>query len=141
MTESDRIAIEHACARLVTAYCLLVDARSHEALTKLWAADGTWASMIGPLKGHADIRRYLDGKAMSLTRHISTNIQVEVVDADHARGTSYFTLYRSVEPAKDGPTPMQGPMMVGQYFDDYVRSKEGWRFAHRRMEVAFKAPG
>lgn len=140
MTENEIAAIERACQRLIVSYCLMSDGRQHEALAALWAEDGTWDSAIGPLKGRADVRRYLDGKTVGpVTRHISSNAQIDVIDENHAKGTSYFTVYRADKQAEKGPNPLAGPALVGQYFDEYVRTREGWKFAHRRMEFTFRA--
>ncbi|MEI7714174.1 MAG: hypothetical protein WCI94_22255 [Rhodospirillales bacterium] len=38
----------------------------------------------------------------------------------------------------DPAAPAKAPMVMGRYFDKFVRTPDGWRFAHRRMEMEFK---
>ena len=33
--------------------------------------------------------------------------------------------------------PLEGPQIVGEYRDRFVRTPDGWRFARREIEVSF----
>ncbi len=139
MNDVECAAIEQACAKLAIQYCHLVDQYDHDALPKLWAKDGVWETMKGPARNHAEIRAYLDGKDQSSQgRHHATNILVNVIDNDHAEGVCYYTFYAGPKPAKGETAPAKAPMVMGRYFDKFVRTPDGWRFAHRRMEMEFK---
>lgn len=140
MTEAERIAIEHACTRLMVRYCHLVDSYSHVDLVELFAQDGVWDGVKGPLKGHDAIRGYLDAKAPSYGRHHVTNMLVDVKDHDHAEGSCYFTFYTAPGHKGDGPAPSVAPTVMGRYVDKYVRAATGWRIAHRKMVIEFR-PG
>ena len=74
------------------------------------------------------------------SRHVLTNIFIDVVDADHARGISYLTLYRHVGEESLSPDPItfDGPAGVGHYEDRFVRTDHGWRFARRKLHMAFR---
>jgi hypothetical protein len=39
------------------------------------------------------------------------------------------------------PAPLTGPAMVGAYRDRFRRTRDGWRFAHRTLEVTFARKG
>ena len=139
MNERDRMAIEQACTRLATAFHVHIDAFEHDALLSLFAPDAVWVHpMAGVLTGHRDFKAYLDSKSTKPTAmHITSNILIEVIDEDHAKGRVYYTFYYDGE-GRD-PAPVEGPMAVGRYQDDYVRTAEGWKFSRREPKNIFKA--
>ena len=71
------------------------------------------------------------------SRHVSSNIAVTVHDDARAEALSYFTLYRYVGEKPRVPDLESQPVIVGQYTDQFVRTADGWRFAHRRADVGF----
>jgi hypothetical protein len=74
------------------------------------------------------------------SRHVLTNISIDVVDVDHARGITYLTLYRHIgdESLGDDPIELKGPAAVGYYEDEFVRTADGWRIARRVLRFAFR---
>jgi ketosteroid isomerase-like protein len=138
MTDLDRLVIEQACIRLMTRYCYLVDAYDHAALVQLWAEDGVWVGMKGPMHGHAEMLKYLDAKTVALGRHYISNMIVTVIDADHAEGGAYFNFYTAPGHKGDGPAPAAAPAVSGRYTDRFVRTPAGWRFAHKAIAIEFK---
>jgi hypothetical protein len=139
VTELDRTLIEHACARLVVAYALHYDSHDTDGFVALWSDDGVWHNSRGALRGPDAIREYLRGPPkITLGRHVCSNIHVTVVDAEHATGTCYFTFYGTTESDPVRPVTLASAQAVGQYFDEYVKTFAGWRFASRRMEPVFK---
>ncbi|MDB5392844.1 MAG: hypothetical protein JWM91_350 [Rhodospirillales bacterium] len=138
MTESERFAIEQACARLVTAFHVHIDAFEHDAVLALFAEDATWIHpMAGKLQGHNEFKAYLDSKSTQPTAmHITTNILIDVIDENHAKGRAYYSFYYDGEGRN--PAPITGPMAVGQYRDEFVRTgKTGWRFFFRQPTNVF----
>lgn len=137
MNEHDRLMIEQACMRLATAFHVHIDAFEHDAVLGLFAEDAVWVHpMVGTLRGHAEIKAYLDGKTRKPTAmHITSNILIEVADENHAKGRVYYTFYYDGE-GRD-PAPLSGPMAVGQYRDEYVRTDAGWRFSYREPRNVF----
>ena len=137
MNEHDRLAIEQACARLVTAFHVHIDAFEHDSVIGLFAEDAVWVHpMVGPLHGHAPMRQYLDSKSRKPTAmHITTNILIDVIDDKHAKGRAYYTLYYDGE-GRD-PAPITGPTAVGQYADEFIRTDKGWRFSRRAPKNFF----
>ena len=71
------------------------------------------------------------------SRHVSSNIAVDVTGPDEATGLSYFTLYRHVGHKPRVPDLDGQPVILGQYTDRFVRTADGWRIAHRRADVGF----
>lgn len=142
MTELERLAAAHACERLVVRFHRLTNANEHLAVADLFTDDAVWHQpVMGELHGLTAIRAYLGGKlAGALTRHVITNIAIDVTDADSATGIAYFTHYHA-EVGGPVPAPSTNPMSVGRYDDSFVRTAQGWRFAARRAEVTFRAAG
>ena len=140
MDKLDQILIERDCERLVTEYCHFVDHDQAERIAELFAEDGVWKSVDGALEGQEAIRKAMaerQANAARMSRHVCNNFLIDIVDEDHAEGTVYLTLYR--HDGKEGRrvSPLEGPMMVGEYRDRFVRTSAGWRFAHREIQVNF----
>jgi len=134
------LAIERACARLVTEYCHFVDHGEAERVADLFSEDGVWESPEVTMRGRDQVRkgfamRQSDLKRMS--RHVCNNLLIDVLDEDHAEGTVYLTLYRHDGEEGRRFSPLDQPELVGEYRDSFVRTDDGWRIARRRIEASF----
>jgi hypothetical protein len=142
MDERDIERIERACTALSVAYARAVDFRDYKAFVALFAADGT-LDVGKPLTGREAIWQSLMARPDELrSRHVISNVFIDVLDAASARGISYLTLYRhhGPESVSHGPAPLTGPAAVGHYEDRFLRTAEGWRFQSRRLHLAFRDP-
>ena len=129
-----------ACEALSIAYARAVDFRDYDAFTDLFAEDGV-LDTGRPLVGNLAIVKAMQKRPDELrSRHVLTNIFIDVIDADHARGISYLSLYRLIgqESLEAGPVPFTGPAAIGHYEDRFKRTDQGWRFEHRKLMLAFK---
>ena len=54
-----------------------------------------------------------------------TNVVIDVRDEDHATGLTYLTLFRS-DDAGEGAATIEGPHLVGEYRDVFVRQQGAW---------------
>lgn len=136
----DAEAIERECARLSIAYARAIDFRDYDAFVELFVEDAV-LDAGGAFEGKAAIRASLAKRPDELrSRHVLTNIFIEVVDADTARGISYLSLYRHVgaESLAAGPVAFDGPAAVGHYEDRFTRTPDGWRIARRKLHLAFR---
>ena len=139
MQALERIEIERACEQLSVAYARHVDFKEYDRFAELFTEDGH-LNAGGPVDGRAAIRQRMAQRSDRLrSRHVLTNIQVEVIDADHARGITYLSLYWHVgdESLGDKPIEFTGPAAVGHYEDEFVRTASGWRIARRVLRLAF----
>ena len=140
MTDIERLLIERECQRLVTDYCHLVDHGEAERIAELFSEDGVWKSPEVAMEGREQIQKGFarrQANAGRMSRHVCNNLRVDVVDEHNAVGVVYLTLYRhDAEPGRR-VSPLEQPEMVGEYRDRFVRTPEGWRFAHRQVEVSF----
>jgi hypothetical protein len=65
-----------------------------------------------------------------LTKHVVTNLTIEVDDAEGtASARSYFTVLQAT-----ARLPLQ-PIIAGRYHDRFVREEGEWRFAARTIHV------
>lgn len=141
MDDTRRGEIERACKRLSHAYSKHLDFREYEAFVELFAEDGILNTGV-ELNGKEAIREGMKHRSDRLrSRHVVTNLIVDVIDEDHAEGVTYLTLYRMVTEEARNPSnvlPLEGPAAVGHYTDKYIRTSEGWRFDSRILEFAFQ---
>lgn len=136
----DAEAVVRACERLSIAYARAIDFRDYDAFVELFTEDAVLEAG-GLLEGKAAIRESLRKRPDELrSRHVLTNIFIEPLDAETARGITYLTLHRHVgkESLEAGPVAFDGPAAVGHYEDRFVLAKEGWRIARRKLHLAFR---
>ncbi len=140
----DRIAAERECERLTYRYCEAVDFGHASRLADVFAEDGVFDNGDLHLVGREQVRRVFAERELVRalrTRHVCTNIHVEVTGPTDATGVVYLTLYRRRGPEDwSVPVPETSPAVVGSYHDAYVRTDEGWRISARRLDGPFVDP-
>lgn len=143
MNTDQRREIVAACERLALDFAWHVDHRNAEDVAALFAPDAAFERKGEVLDGRDAIHAaQLKRPAGLVTRHVCANLRIDVLDAEHARGTHYFLLYRhdhaaaGTEPGK--PAPLGPPETVGEYHDDYRLTAEGWKIARRAAKAAFR---
>ncbi len=145
MRQMDQAAVEairRECESLVIAYARAIDFRDYDAFVELFTEDATLHAG-SKLEGKADIRESIRHRPDELrSRHVISNLYIDVQDADNARGICYLTLYRhhGVESLKFEPVPLTGPAAIGHYEDRYLRTGGAWLFTSRRLQMAFQDP-
>ncbi len=132
MDITTRLEIEHQCTRCAIDYAHKVDFGDFEGFANLFAENGVLS--VGPLHldSRANIREAMSQRpAEMLSRHIITNIAIDVIDDEGAAGLAYFTLYRTTVGDDDNPTAMPPVAVVGHYKDKFAKTVNGWKFAER----------
>jgi len=132
--------IREACTALSIAYARAVDFRDYESFVELFTEDGE-LDTGRPLVGRTAIREAMRHRPDELkSRHVLSNIFIDVIDADTARGISYLTLYRHVGPEslRGQPIEFSGPAAVGHYEDQFVRAGDGFLFSRRKLHLTFR---
>lgn len=131
MNPEERRAIEWECSRLVVLYAKLNDeARWHD-LAALYIESGSMirpTAPSDPIIGRPAIFAAFAARPPRVTRHVCSNIVIDVESSIEARGTSVMLLFTG------GPAPL-----VGGFDDRFVLTDEGWRFAERRGSLSFSA--
>lgn len=137
LTVQQQIEIEHACQKVLLKSVSTFDDGDFQGFANLFAADGVFfrANFPNePLTGREAILAALLARgADRVTRHLCTNIEIDVVDADHAIGRCYLYLFTAQKSAPEavGGRPADAGQRLGEYIDHYVRTAEGWRIAKR----------
>ena len=137
MDELSRLVAEQACAALITRYTHLVDEGQASEVADLFTVDGVWASPESTLEGRDAIRAAFLRREQSRrrSRHVCTNVAIDVADESNAAGLCYLTLFRT--DTEEIPARGTSPDLVGVYRDRFVHTSDGWRFASRVTEVSF----
>ena len=143
---TQRLLIERDCERLVIDCCHFVDHGQASRIADLFSEDGVWtAPGLFTTSGREALRKGMaarEAKSFRTARHLCSNFRLEILDANHAEGVVYVTIYRhdgrEGEETGKGPSPLEEPpLMVGEYRDRFVRTAEGWRIARREVGAAF----
>lgn len=130
MTPDQRRAAEHDCARLIALYANLNDDARWDDVAALYAEDGVMFRPTAPdagVEGREAILAAFKARPARTTRHVCSNVVIDVDSEDSARGTSAMLLFTG-----------EGGPLVGSFHDRFVRTAEGWRFAERRGSLLFK---
>jgi uncharacterized protein (TIGR02246 family) len=141
------LVAERACERLMYEYARLVDSGQASKMADLFTDDGTWTGGDGrSLDGRDDIRAAFTGRqalARRQSRHVITNVLVDVRGEDEAGGVCYLVNYRhdSTTGTAEKPAPAAAPKFVGDYHLTFRRVDGEWRIASLRFDLAFlRAP-
>ena len=134
---------ELACSKLCNQFAVFNDAGRYDELAALFTDDGRYARPTDPdnfLKGKAAILAAFKARPQDkVTRHLITNIVVDVTGATTARGICYVTLYNGStnNPAEKFGFKANPSVLVGEYHDEFVLTDSGWRFSQRGGRLIF----
>ena len=142
----ERIEIERACERIVYEYSRALDLGDMSAAADFFAENGSMARPMAPdqvIQGRETIRASLLTRPKTLlTKHLATNVMIDVENRDMARGLSYLTMISTTPPADAKPPYLsQGPVYFGEFKDRFIREKGVWRFLERRGSIQMKFLG
>lgn len=139
----DRLQIELACQRLVHVYLRALDGGDPDGAADCFAEQGVLARPMQPdqrIEGREAIRASLRGRPKTLlTRHLATNVIIDVVSQDTATGISLLTMI-GCTPTEGARPPFEsaGPLYFGEFRDRFVRVGENWKFLERLGSIAVK---
>jgi len=143
---SHAFQIEAACMRLMAQYCHGLDTFDVAGILDLFVREGAWLrpGHLRPqdptIEGREAIGLYLAGRERTLLmRHMVSNAVVSVIDAAHASGLSYWTVYKAENPVAGTAAPLTGPFAIGEYRDQYRLEDSHWRIVSRTTSYAFRA--
>jgi SnoaL-like protein len=143
---AERIEIERACERLIYEYSRALDLGDMSAAADFFAENGSMARPMMPdavIQGRETIRASLLTRPKTLlTKHLATNVMIDVESGTAASGLSYLTMISTTPPA-DGKPPYvsQGPVYFGEFKDKFVRENGVWKFLERRGSIQMKFSG
>lgn len=129
MTADERATIEQACAKLIALYANANDAGDWDTVAALYAPDGRMARPTAPddwIVGRDAILAAFRARPARATRHLCSNIVVDVLSPDTAVAESAMALFQ----------PDAAPKLGG-FHDRFVRIDGAWLFAERRGYLSF----
>ena len=140
MDDMQRLLIEKQCESLSVRFANYVDLGMAEAVSELFSSDGKFSRAGQSLDGPEQVKAFLSQRPASrVTRHICTNISVDVISANEARGITYFLLFEGTQdPSTDGPLPLKSPAALGEYHDRFVLTDAGWKIRERLAKAIFR---
>jgi hypothetical protein len=146
LSAAERIEIERACERLVYDYSRALDLGDMSAAADCFAQNGSMARPMMPdavIQGRETIRASLLTRPKTLlTKHLATNVMIDVESRDSASGLSYLTMISTTPPADAKPPYVsQGPLWFGEFKDKFVRENGVWKFLERRGSIQMKFSG
>jgi 3-phenylpropionate/cinnamic acid dioxygenase small subunit len=137
MTE-DKIKMR--CAEISVAFANYVDAFNYDKLVTLFTKDGVLDRRgVDMVEGVDAIKKTMNARdPMVRTRHVCTNILVDVQSKSRASGVTYFTLFRGRQSDSEQTLPLDGPAFVGEYHDEFHFTPQGWKIARRNVRLVFQ---
>jgi 3-phenylpropionate/cinnamic acid dioxygenase small subunit len=128
--QSGTVQDEREIVALATRYTWAVDDRDWSTFRNCFTDDAT--GDYSRVCDNADAivtmaRAALDH--LTVTQHTVSNFEV-TVDGDNAEHRCYINALHVL----DGPDGPVSYTIIGRYVDRVVRTAEGWRLAHRRLE-------
>lgn len=142
-TSAERLEIELACQRLVHAYLRALDGGDPDGVADCFVEQGTLVRPMQPdqrIEGREAIRASMRSRPKALvTRHLATNVTVDVASRDTASGISLLTMI-GCSPADGARPPFEsaGPLYFGEFRDRFVRVAGEWKFLERLGSIAVK---
>lgn len=131
---------EAACATLVVDFANYIDSRRYAELVDLFAPDGQLDRLGTVFSGRNEISRFLEARSPEVvTRHLCTNVRVDVASEDEASGLSYV-LFFSATPGAGAALPVSAsPPSIVEWHDKFCRVGDDWKIRERQIRSIFKA--
>jgi len=130
----DRLQIEHACTALCMDFARALDFTDQDHFMELFTEDAVLA-YVDRCEGLEAIARFVGGRPREITtRHVVSNVWIDVLDATQARGLSYCTLYAGA------PGAAPHVVAIGHAQDRYRYVDGDWKIARRQCHWTFGAP-
>ena len=132
MNTADVTHVERLCERLIVDSARYNDLREWAALAALYTPTGVVVRPNGQrLEGRKAIEAaYAAGSPDRATRHLCTNVRVDVDGPDAAHATTTVLIVAGTR--SDDPDVT---FRVGEFADRFERTDEGWRIAERRATL------
>lgn len=142
MDALERLTIESHCQRLMNRFSWAIDAMDYEEVVSLFVPDCVFGRAETYYHGYDGLRRSLEGRPRDrTTRHIVSNVIIDVADADHAKGKAYCLVFghRGVL-AAGAEAPLGAPDSLILHEADFLKTDEGWRFKRFYIGLSFRKP-
>ena len=140
MTSIDRDSILQACERLLYRAAHLTDCARWDDLASLFAPDGKLSRPSDPqhpIMGRAAIIASLRSRPTRTTRHVLSNVMIDVHSPTSAHISSTVVLYTGPGPTEKLPVVGQ-KILIGHFEDDVAFIGQTWTFITRDGSMALE---
>ena len=138
MDPLEELIIKDKCRELSLRFGRLQDERRYDDLPGLMTEDGTYTRLDEELT-ISDFIEWVGTMPPNKTRHFVTDIDFSEVLEVSATGVSYYTLYL-YGGEEDTPYPLEGPFVVGEYHEKFIKTEKGWKIKSREARIIFRKP-
>jgi len=127
---------EWSCTKAIHRYAKAADGNDVDAFLDAFTPDGIWLRPDGQaVKGHAALHAFYVARPQNYSRHIISNIVVDVSDVEHATATSIGVVVKAMAPVTF-PLTVLPQLLLADYEDSFRRCDDGhWRISHRRVTL------
>lgn len=141
MTDRE-IADKFECQELVLKFIRHLDFHEADKMAELVTEDVEFDRRGQMIKGRDKLLEVYGGlPPHNVFRHLCTNILIDIVDENHAKGLTFFIFYRhGGDAAPDYPVLLDVPQVIGDIHDEFRRTEDGWRICRRQTQEIFSAP-
>lgn len=138
MDDLQRLMAERACEKVIHRFAQALDAYDFEGVLQCWTEDGVLQAPGEDFSGYPGLRRWLEQREKDLIcRHVMTNVQVNVLDAELAEAHSICATWRVRGWRGREPGPITTPAFLVDFHDSFRRGATGeWRLALRRSRIS-----
>jgi len=143
MKAIDRQHIEQACAKVITLFSNYNDRQDYQSLSDLFTEDGSFARPTDPdnyVHGRANILAAFQARPKDrITRHVISNIIIDVIDDKSAKGVCYATLFHAPADASPATFGVQAnpSQLIGEFYIDLALTDDGWKIAKQTGKIVF----
>ena len=135
--------VEAICRRLIFDSAAHNDAGDWDALGRLYAVDGELTRPSGQtiVGRDAIVEAYRGGPVDRLTRHVCSNVRIDLTGPTTATGHTVVLLFaadRSSDSKPDGPAPVHNGAAVGEFADEFRLTADGWRLSRRVASIVLR---
>ena len=140
MTTNDLADIE-SCRALILEFAARIDNSQTHTLGELLVSDATFSRPTAPdvvINGaDAILAAFAARPKTVVTQHLNLNIRIKLTGPDTAEGHSIVMLFLATtnDELVPGKGRKAGAPLLGTWTDSFVRTRDGWRFQHRRGAV------
>lgn len=140
LSAEDKREIIFDCTLLVNDYAYYRDLHDPENFANLFTEDarmtarGEWLSGREALADHV---LHDDPNAVSM--HMVSTVKITPIDETNATGVTYAAVANE-QKGEGGPATLESFTVIGQYFDKFVKTEDGWKISERIFTVIYRKP-
>jgi len=141
LSDAAQFEVERAVERVIIKLWAGMDAGEFHTVIDSFADDGVWHRQGKELKGPSQVRAAMEERPKAArTRHVVTNMLVDVLDDTRADLQCYLTVWQHMAPSADAPppAPMNVPLTVALSKARLSRTASGWKITELKSADTFR---